>query len=78
MKNWNGEERRKMNQEERDILIRLDQNVTNLVKTLEIHIKSDFDCFKEQGGRIKVLERVIWMGFGVIGFISIILKFVKI
>ena len=64
-----------MSQEERDILIRLDQNVTNLIQTVKDHVDTDKASFKEQGGRIKVIERIMYMGLGMLTLIQFIFKF---
>ena len=67
-----------MNEEERDILIRLDQNVANLINTVDSHVESDKQAFRELTEKDKIHDRLLWMAIGIIAFINFALKFIKI
>ena len=67
-----------MNQDDRDILIRLDQNVKNFISKMDVHIKTDEDCFKEQGKDIAYLKKITYMGMGALIIVNVFLKFIKI
>ena len=66
-----------MSQEERDLLIRIDANLKNLVDNFTLHTATDLANFKKQGSDIEWLKKTVWMGLGAITIVNIMLKFVK-
>jgi hypothetical protein len=77
---WNGKERRdgmQMNQDDRDILIRLDQNVKNFIQSMDQHMLDDKASFKKQGDDIEWLKKVTYMGLGGIAVVQVIIQFLK-
>ena len=79
MAKWDRTERRKslMNQDERDLLIRIDQNVDNLINRFENHTETDVKTFGEHSDRLKILERAIWLGMGGLALLQFIIKVYK-
>ena len=79
MKSWDGNERRKddMSQEERDLLIRIDTNLKNLVDKFTEHIDADNMNFSKQSIDIEWLKKTTYMGLGALIIINVILKFLK-
>jgi len=66
-----------MSQEERDLLIRIDANLKNLVDNFTLHTATDLANFKKQGTDIDWLKKVTYMGMGGLIIINLILKFLK-
>jgi hypothetical protein len=74
---YKGQERRKgsqMSQEERDLLIRIDENLKNLIQIFEDHTKSDSSIFMKQANAIENLNKIVFIGIGGIGVLQIVLK----
>ena len=66
-----------MNETERDILIRVDQNVKNLAENFHNHVKADDMQFNESNGRLKTLEKAYWIGLGVIAAFQALVLYIK-
>ena len=66
-----------MNQEERDLLIRVDQNVRNLLDTFASHEKKDIDYQSETNRRLSSIERIMFLGIGGLAVIQFLLTFLK-
>ena len=74
---WDGTERRKMNQEDHDLLIEINEGVKHLVEKLNHHIIEDKETFKLMGDKVNKHEKVLWLGMGVIVTLQVILKLLK-
>lgn len=70
------EERRKslMNEAERDLLIRIDQNLENHINNMENHIKDDRSNFKSVNERIGWLQKIVFMGLGALALLKLFIK----
>ena len=79
MKKWEGVDRRKsfINGDDHDLLIKISQNVENVLVNFESHVKQDAIDLKETKGRIGGLEKIVWMGMGGLAILTVILKLVK-
>ena len=81
MEEYEGKERRKnqmnMNQEDRDLLIRMDTNLTNLTLLMNNHIMDDRSVFKKQNDDIDWLKKITYMGMGMLIILNIALKLIK-
>ena len=73
---YDGQERRKgdMIQEERDLLIRIDTNLTNMTHTMDAHILTDASSFKEINNKIGWLQKIVFMGLGALALMKLFLK----
>jgi len=72
---WNGEERRKVNQRDHDLLTRIDANLANFMKKFEEHVDNDTRIEREIRNDVKWLQRIAWMGFGAYTLINVLGKF---
>jgi len=73
---YEGIERRKdvnMSQEERDLLIRIDTNLSNLITNFNTHIQVDSLSFKEVNSKIGWLQKIAFMGLGALGLMKLFL-----
>ena len=79
MPKWDNVERRKsfMNGEDHDLLIKINQNIDNLLSNFNVHVAQDSIDLKETKGRLGGLEKIVWMGMGALAVLNIILKLVK-
>ncbi len=79
MTKWDGIERRKgcMSGDDHDLLIKINQNIENLLTNFQTHCISDMSTFKESKARISNLERIVWMGLGALAVLNILLKIYK-
>ena len=59
---------------DRDMLIRIDANLSNLLETFKQHILDDKVSFNQQDTRIKNLEKAYWIGIGIIVVLNIFFK----
>lgn len=66
-----------MDQDERDLLIRVDENIQHLVSTFKDHLQSDKEQFKDHNDSIKFLQKMVFLGIGGLTVITFILKFIK-
>ena len=74
---YQGPERRtigNMDQYERDLLIRIDANLTNLKQIFEIHVEADQLMFLKQTTDIDFLKKMVFIGLGGIGIFQIFIK----
>lgn len=51
-------------------LARIEEKISN-------HLSSFEKIFKDMNGRVRILERVFWMGLGALGLMQIALRFWK-
>lgn len=66
-----------MNQDDRDILIRLDENVKNFISAMDNHIDDDKVSFAKQGSDIDWLKKVTYMGLGGLAVLQLIISFLQ-
>ena len=78
-KDWDGKERRQssMNQDERDMLIRIDQNLINLNNIYLKHVRDDEEKFDKLFKNDELQNRVIWGVGGALVVLNILLKFIS-
>mgnify|MGYP001557918680 CR=1 FL=1 len=74
---WDGLERRKVNREERDMLIEIHQDVKHLVENFKSHVISDERQFKDINTRLKWTEKILWGCVGGFTLLQVALKFFK-
>lgn len=65
-----------MSQEERDLLIRIDTNLINLVREFKGHVLLDDERYKEIKNDDGFQNRVIWMGFGALAVLQIVIHLI--
>ena len=63
-----------MTQEERDLLIRIDEKLDNIQIVFEKHCNLDEQKFNDLNRRVAIVERAIWLGAGGLGMLQVILK----
>lgn len=68
-------ERRKNEQDNRDMLIRIDANLTALLNSFASHIADDKEIFKEQNRKLEFLQSGYWMTIGAIVVVELVFKF---
>lgn len=66
-----------MSPSDHDILIRVDENVDNLVKGLDKHIVDDDSFQKDSKKEIDWIKKVIYLGMGGLFVLNLVLKLVK-
>lgn len=66
-----------MSKEDRDLLIRMDQNLINLVETFKQHIEDDKRVFKRQSDDIDWLKKITYMGLGGLAVLQVVIGFMK-
>lgn len=67
-----------MSQEERDLLIRMDQKLTNFLERFDV-LRNDFDTHTEEDKQqFAVVMRFLWGFSGAATLIMIVLKFVHV
>lgn len=74
---YKGQDLRKggdMSQEERDLLIRIDANLTNMTTTMNAHILADVNAFNEINSKIGWLQKIVFMGLGALALLKIFYK----
>ncbi len=77
MSNYSGPERRvntNMNQDDRDLIIRMDQNLINLIRWTENHANEDSDMFTEIKKDNEFSKKVLYMGIGGLFVLQVALK----
>jgi hypothetical protein len=80
MENWDGKERRLMNQDQinRDrLLSEVHSDIKHLLKWADEHTKDDEKRFKEVDTRMKMAEKVIYGALGIFLFVQFVVNFVK-
>lgn len=55
-----------------DLLIRLDEKVDNLTGKLENHLDNNATLVEDHEKRLRFIERYVWGAIGIIGFIELI------
>ena len=75
---WDGRtERRKMNQEDHDLLIEINEGVKHLVEKLNHHIIEDEKTFATLEYKVNKHDKVLWVGMGIVITLQVILKLLK-
>ena len=77
MADWDGLDRRK-DGGDHDLLIRIDQNLTNHISRMNIHFIEDEKNFGEVNKRLGVVESWLWRGLGAIGVIVFAMKVIPL
>jgi len=66
-----------MSKEDRDLLIRMDQNLINLVETFKQHLEDDKRVFKRHSEDIDWLKKLTYMGIGGLAVLQILIGLAK-
>lgn len=66
-----------MTQEERDLLIRMDEKLTNFINAYHGQRDEEDKRYESLNGRVKVTERVVYMGLGAVTLLQFIMRFWK-
>lgn len=77
---WDGKERRAMNQDQvnRDrLLSEVHSDIKHLLKWADEHTKEDQERFKEVESRIKVGEKIVYGALGIFLFVEFVVNFTK-
>ena len=53
-----------MSSEEHDILIRVDTNIKNLMSRIDKHVEDDAKFHEKIEVRVKMVERIVFLGLG--------------
>jgi len=59
-------------QNDHDILIRLDEKVDNLSRKLAEHLEINADTIKDHESRIRFIEKYVWGAIAIIGLINLV------
>lgn len=59
-------------QNDHDILIRLDENVKSLTRKLDEHLDTNADTIKDHETRIRFIEKYVWGAIAIIGLINLV------
>ena len=74
---WDGRERRKMNTDDHDLLIKIDANLSNHFEVMETHMLDDKVAFKKINEDMEWVKKVLYGGVGIIIFIELLAKVVN-
>ena len=66
-----------MKQEDRDMLIRMDQNLKNLIDAVSSHVQADMTSFKKSDDKIDFHSKIIYGLLGIIAAIDLISRFIR-
>ena len=66
-----------MSNEDRDLLIRMDQNLINLVETFKYHLEEDKRMFRKQTDDIDWLKKITYMGLGGLAVLQVVIGLMK-
>lgn len=72
---WDGKERRKVTDNDHDILIRIDANLTNHINLVSRHVQEDEDRFSKVEKDLQFHNKIVYGALGVIVFLQIVSKF---
>lgn len=70
-----------MTVEDKEMLVRMEEKMDNLKNFIQAHVIYDEGIHKEHNGRLRILERVMWIGMGgwlVFRFLPEIMKILKL
>ena len=74
---WDGTERRNVNQEDHDLLLKISSDTDHLVKSFDNHIVEDKETFKTIESKVNRHDKVLWVGMGIVITLQVILKILK-
>lgn len=77
MSEWNGEERRKMNQLDHDLLIEIHSDIKHIASDLKDHVLLDDSRQLEIKSKLEFHQKVLYGIIGIVGFIELASKFIK-
>lgn len=72
--NWDGSERRKVSQEDHDLLTKIDANLRNHLITVEKHIADDKEKFEKIDSDLVWIRRILYGATGIVIFIEFMSK----
>lgn len=75
MTDWDGKERRRVDTEVRDLVIRIDANLTNHINTVSKHVEDDNIRFQKIDKDITIQSRIIYGALGIASFLALISRF---
>ena len=78
MKNWDGNERRQSCILHCELILKLETKLDNLIDTLNAHIEDRKVLYQDHESRVRFLERSLWIGFGGLAALNLVLKFLVI
>lgn len=74
MEKYDGHERRKMREEDHDLLTRVDTNLINYHALIQAHMLADEKSFKQIRSDVGWLQKITFMGLGALALLKIFLK----
>ena len=74
---WDGTERRKMSQDDHDLLTRIDANLLNFMDSFHAHIKEDEKLFSQLKKKTDNHDKFIWGVIAIVGAIEFVFKLLK-
>ena len=74
MDEWDGIDRRKMNQLDHDLLIEIKNDTRHLVTSMEAHILEDRGMFKAINDKIGWLQKGAFMVLGALAILKLLFK----
>ena len=70
-------ERRRMNQEDHDLLIEINSDIKHILKWTTDHDKKDNDRFEAVNKEIGFHKKIIYGGLGIVAFLQFVMQFLK-
>lgn len=74
---YTGPERRKMNQDDHDLLTRIDSNLIHVKEWCQKHDTEDNARFSKVDREIEFGKKVFWGGIGILAAIQFLFQFIK-
>lgn len=74
---YDGEDRRKQERDDHDMLTRIDANLSNFMSRFDAHTKSDDEHLNRLYAKTGNLEKRVWMATGAIIVIEIVVRLWK-
>ena len=76
MTDWDGKERRKVDNDLRDIIIESRNDLKHMVEWSKGHTREDNERFKTVNDKVTGIEKMVWMSVGGLALLSVFLKLV--
>lgn len=74
---WDGTERRKMDSDQRDLIIEMHTDMKHMVKWTEAHDLKDDTRFDKIDKSNKWRDKLLYGALGIIAFIEFVTRFIK-
>ena len=71
---WDGNDRRRNNSEDHDLLIKIDNNLSNHIELVQTHIEDDKEKFNKLDADLAWMRKILYAALGIVAFIEFMAK----